>query len=163
MSRINLEVRVALVLVVIALFFLVQAYLSDVYSSSTVGPRLLPMVLAGLGAALGLIYGLIALFSRPSLEPTPNPEAPTNGTLPTKLVLLLGIGFLYVLLFEMLGYALSTGGVLAAVLVVFGNRGFLRIPAISIVGTAIYYFVFVQQMGVYDPQGWLFDVLDVGK
>ena len=79
-----------------------------------------------------------------------------------KTVIPLGaVSFAYAALFIAFGYVLSTVLVMAPALWIYGHRGWVKITAITVISTAIYYILFIRLMGVFDSPGLLIDLSDL--
>jgi len=75
-----------------------------------------------------------------------------------KVTAVIAMGFVYIGLFHVLGYIISTMISMALMMLVFGNRKPLQIIVMSIVAAFAYDYVFMNLMGLYDPPGEWFDL-----
>jgi putative tricarboxylic transport membrane protein len=125
------------------------------------GPQGLPKALAiCLGVvSLGLIArALIARRVAPSgVEPPPesSEDEPAEATLPRALGLL-AIGAGYVAIVRVVGYVPAIALLIAAVAIYEGLRPSLGLVAVALGGAAFFWLLFVQVLGVPQPQGLVF-------
>jgi len=153
------EFRIALGIILTGLAALALAATIPPGTDAGVGPRFVPVILACGLLALGLAAAVSSWLSGDAAPPAPREENRQGGMF--RVVVVTALGFVYVLMLGAVGYALSTLIVLALLLVLFGTRRPLRLALISTAGAAIYYLIFVRQLGMYDPAGWLIDLSDV--
>ena len=167
MMRDKSEFISAAVVVGLGIFFLLQAHLIESYQEALIGPRLVPVYLAGMIIGLGILQFAVAWMGRSgSTEPE---DSLLSEDLPVmsrpailRMAAIIAIGFAYMLLFEATGYLIATAIVLALLLFVFGTRKAVRLAVLTIGGAAVYYFLFIKLMGIHDPTGWLIDVEMLG-
>lgn len=165
-SRTDLAAAVAVMLV--GAFFLILA--GQIHTpryqtaaEAMVGPAMVPTIIAVLILALGALYAVMVLLRHKSgaaEQPDGADVEFVPFTLPVlfRLAAVVAIGFAYVWLLPVVGYVISTGIILAIMLVLFGSRPTISLLAVVIVGTAIYYYLFIKLMGIYLPGGWLIDI-----
>ncbi|WP_421506596.1 tripartite tricarboxylate transporter TctB family protein [Erwinia rhapontici] len=115
------------------------------YSYEPVGPRPFPMIILGLMA----ICALCLLLRKPDII-----HWPTNGTLLRLLLLIVSLG-LYSMLFESLGFPLSTTLLTFAIGLLFGASWWAAAISGVVMGTALF-FAFDRLLEVTLPLGaWL--------
>lgn len=116
------------------------AFLTD-----PLGPRALPLLVAGLLAACGL-----ALLRRPGPEPA-WPRAPGlfRGAAGA------GVFLVYSLLMQPLGFGPSTVGAVAGLGILFGGPP-RKVLLTGVVTTLLLWLLFVPLLGIPLPVGWLF-------
>ena len=136
-----------------------------------VGPRLVPMTIAGLGIGLGVLQFIITRVRRAksgkagdsTLSSTGNSNSPALSKIAVfRMVAVILIGFTFIWLFSAAGYLIATGIAIAALLVVFGNHNVGKVAMLTIGGTATYYIIFIRLMGIYAPPGWLINLEILG-
>ncbi len=164
-TKINLGVAGTTILV--GLFFLYQAMSIESYSGDSVGPKMLPEFISVLMIALGLLVGVTALVLNSGLPPMKQEAidiADASGdqfgfrdSNLIRIAAVIGTGVAYVVLFHAFGYFVATFLSFVLILLAFGSRNILQIMLISLVGTLIYNFLFMNLMGLYDPPGVLFN------
>lgn len=112
------------------------------------GPRFLPVSLGLIVAALGGVIVARPGRSRPRDAP-PNP-----GARPRMAATVVGLG-LYALVFERLGFLLSTAACVAVLLVFYGERRWPVVAAVAVGAAGATYAVFAWWLGVPLPPGVL--------
>ena len=163
-SRTDLAAAVAVMLV--GGFFLMLARQIHTPKTQTaaeamVGPAMVPTLIAALIVALGALEAIAVLMRRKtgagSVRTVGEPSEFAELSLPVviRLAAVTGIGFAYVWLLSATGYAISTAITLAMLLVLFRSRPSLNLFILVAAGTAVYYYLFIRLMGIYDPNGWL--------
>jgi len=116
------------------------AFLTD-----PLGPRALPLLVAGLLALCGLV-----LIRRPGPEPAwPRSAGLLRGAAGA------GVFLLYSLLMQPLGFGASTAAAVAGLGLLFGGPP-RRVLVVGLVTTALLWFLFVPLLGIPLPMGWLF-------
>jgi putative tricarboxylic transport membrane protein len=115
------------------------------------GTRFLPVLLGGLMVLLG---GIIVLGRAPAPSPPSGTEPTGDGRLVRPLVVLTAMAC-YALLFERLGFLLSTAPALAFLLVVHGERRWGVVVAVSVLASAATYGLFALWLKVPLPSGLL--------
>ncbi|CCQ75241.1 tripartite tricarboxylate transporter TctB family protein [Magnetospira sp. QH-2] len=157
----NHEFLISLGIVVLSLMAIALANTIPPSNDDGVGARFIPLVLSVSMLILGGIGMAYAATINAPKEPEPAQNQASQVSLTGMLFrigVLTALGFFYLFLMGALGYALSTFVVLVMCLVLFGNKRPIPVILMSLIGTAIYYVVFVKQLGIYDPPGWLIDV-----
>ncbi len=120
-------------------------------------PRILAIVLAGLGVVLSLraIHaGALMPAGKPVVVPATADDEPL-ARLPRALGLL-GFGAAYVVLAPLIGYLLAVTLLIGAVALYEGAPRNWRTVAIALCGAVFYWAVFVKLLGVRQPSGWFF-------
>lgn len=116
------------------------AFLTD-----PLGPRALPLLVAGLLALCGLV-----LIRRPGPEPAwPRSAGLLRGAAGAAVFLL------YSLLMQPLGFGASTVAAVAGLGLLFGGPP-RRVLVVGLVTTALLWLLFVPLLGIPLPMGWLF-------
>ena len=168
MARQNAESLSAAVVVGVGIFALYLAYTIQTFEEEIlVGPRLVPMAIAVLGIALGVLQFAIA-WVRP-IKSSKAADSTLSGTSEGKqtavsktgilrMAAIIILGFVYIWLFSATGYLIATAIIMASLLVVFGVRPAGKVALLSIGGTAVFYIIFIRLMGIYSPPGWLINL-----
>jgi uncharacterized membrane protein YhdT len=104
-----------------------------------VDPRFWPTLLSLLGGALSAALLLIAVL-RPPFDRSDLEASNRQGA--TRLVVALVIAILYVVLWQLAGYLVATALFLAALLWVFGGRGWKTLILFPVITTAFTYLLF---------------------
>lgn len=160
----RLELGVAVVLVLISFFFIYQASFIRPVANDPIGPKVLPMFLSIAILLGGVFIALVALFGR---KPAPTEgggeiELPSGyGFKESNIGLIFAViacGICYVITFWAFGYFVATFISVVLIMLTFGNRNWLLIIAISLLGAIVYQFIFMGLMGLFDPAGELLDV-----
>ncbi len=171
MARHKSEFLSAVVVVGLGIFFLLQAYSIESFQEALIGPRLVPMQIAGLIIGLGVLQFAVAWLGRSGSVKTGDypPSGADDSELlalsrpaALRMVSIIAAGFAYVWLFSATGYLIATTVILALLLVVFGTRSAGKVAVLTIVGAAAYYTIFIKLMGIHDPAGWLIDIEMLG-
>lgn len=172
MARDKVELVSVAVIVGLGIFYLYLAYSIQSYQDGLmVGPRLVPMTIAGLGIGLGVLQFIIARVRRaksskagdPTLSSTDNSNSPALSKIAVfRMTAVILIGFAFIWLFSAAGYLIATAISIAALLVVFGTHNAGKVAVLTVAGTAAYYIIFIQLMGIYAPPGWLINLTVLG-
>lgn len=112
------------------------------------GPRFLPVSLGVIVAVLG---GAIAV--RPSRRPSAETPAGLEGRL--RIAATLAGLLLYAVVFERLGFLVSTAAFVALLLVLYGERRWPVVLAVAVGAAGATYAVFARWLGVPLPPGIL--------
>jgi putative tricarboxylic transport membrane protein len=129
--------------------------------SDNFGPQGLPKALAiCLGVvSIGLIGRAFIARTAASSQAEPSSEGgegePGEATLPRALGLV-AIGAGYVAIVRVVGYVPAIALLIAAVALYEGLRPSLRLVAVALGGAAFFWLLFVQVLGVPQPQGLVF-------
>jgi len=167
-SRTDLAAAIATIAVGGLFLYLARAIRTPKYQSAAealVGPAMVPVIIALLIIALGVLLAVMVLLRprRGPVVPEPADEDPSEfadfspGAL-LRLAAVVAIGFAYIWLLGVLGYVLATALVLALMLVLFHNRPSLGMLLVVAGGAAVYYYLFIRLMGLYLPAGWLINI-----
>ena len=113
--------------------------------SDAIGPQGLPRAYAFVLAALSLILIVRSLRSNVRLHSDPAIW---------RVVGMLGIGVVYVLAVEWLGYFLSIAGLIVATTYYQGGVVSRHVLIVALAGAVICWLLFVRLMGVSQPPGW---------
>jgi putative tricarboxylic transport membrane protein len=127
---------------------------------STVGPRVLPFIVAGGLVLIGLWLAVEALTGRAPASGEASEDV--DPTLPTdwRALALLATALVgYVLLIEPLGFVLSSGLLFVGAAFAMGSRRPLRDVAIGLLMAALLYAAFTRGLGIRLPAGPLAGVL----
>ena len=164
MVRDKSEFFSAVVVVGLGIFFLLQAHAIDSFQEDLIGPRLVPMEIAGMIIGLGVLQFVVAWMGRNDA-----PKSGDDAGLPAlskpaiiRMAAIIAVGFAYLWLFEATGYLIATAIVLALLLVVFGTRSAGKVAVLTVGGATVYYILFIKLMGIFDPPGWLIDIEMLG-
>lgn len=159
----------AIVVIFIGLLFLILALQIDTPAFQTtaealVGPSMAPIAIASLILGLGTLELVSTVLAGSNL----GREAETNDNssefttfsvnMVARMMATVGIGFVYIWLLSATGYIISTAIVLGSLLVLFGTHSPGKLALLIFGGTAAYYFIFIQLMGIYSPVGWLLNI-----
>ena len=172
MARDKAEFLSAAVVVGVGIFSLYLAYsIKSSQEGILIGPRLVPMAIAGLGIGLSVLQFAIAWVRRvksgkagdSTFSGTDDGKRPAlSKPAVLRMAAIIVIGFAYIWLFSATGYLIATVISMALLLVVFGTRNAGKVAVLTIGGTVAYYIIFIWLMGVYDPPGWLINLEMLG-
>ncbi len=121
-----------------------------------VGPRVIPYLVGGITAALGLLFAWQSWRAMQAASPAPARDAEEHRTdwLPIGAI---AIGLIQqILLFEPLGFMPTAAILFFCVAYGFGSRRYLRDAGIAIAIAVIAYVGFVHVLGLNLPAGGLF-------
>lgn len=149
------DILLSMGIVCLGVFTLFQAGAIGNRHGEEIGPDLVPTIVSWLIVIFGVMMGLESVLF-PSSEKTSKPLVTRDGIILNAIII--GIGFLYFILFLAVGYLVSTIIALGAILYMFGTRQPLRVALISVIGGGVYFLVFIRLMGVYDPPGSIIDL-----
>lgn len=150
---------------VIGSVFLVLAGLIETSSDDVWGPKIAPLALAGIMLVMGSGATLMTMIRKPAStgEASVSDQDPLDSKLDVvphaKIALVLTLGIFYFYAITLIGYLPSTLIVLFLTLLIFENKNYKKVAAIAVVGAAIYYFAFIQALGIYDPGFGIVDLL----
>ncbi|MEN8247120.1 MAG: tripartite tricarboxylate transporter TctB family protein [Thermodesulfobacteriota bacterium] len=176
MARDKAELFTAVVVICLGIFFLLQAYQVETVQRALIGPRLVPMEIAGMIIGLGVLQFIVIWVSRAENVKDCDSGTSDSETSPTaagvstlvctapvfRTLAVIVIGFAYIWLFSATGYLIATAITMALLLVLFGTRNPTKVALITIGGTAVYYFIFIWLIGIYDPPGTLINLKILG-
>ena len=117
----------------------------DSQLADAIGPQGLPRAYAFVLAALSAI--LIGRSLRSNVRLHSDPAI-------WRVVGMLGIGVVYVVAVEWLGYFLSIAGLIVATTYYQGGVVSRQVLIVALVGAVICWMLFVRRMGVPQPPGW---------
>lgn len=171
MARDKSEFFSAAVVVILGIFCLYLAYSIETFQKVLIGPRPVPMAIAGMIIGLGSLQFVVAWMGR--VKNGNAGDSPVSGvgngkppalskTAVLRMAAIIVVGFAYIWLFAATGYLIATAMAMASLLVVFGTRNAGKVAVLTIVGTALYYIIFIRLMGIYDPAGWLINLEMLG-
>jgi putative tricarboxylic transport membrane protein len=156
------------VVIGVGIFILYQGYsIRSFQEEILIGPRLVPMAIAGMIIALGVLQFAIAWVHHVNSSKAGDStfsghgnskRPPLSKPAVFRMAAILVIGFAYIWLFSATGYLIATAIAIAPLLVVFGIRNAGKVTVLTIGGTAVYYIIFIRLMGIYDPPGWLINL-----
>lgn len=154
--RTRIDLGLSAVVVVVGIVFVLEALRIDPASYEAVGPRAVPLFLAGSTIALGLAIGLAAWWRADATPPSPGIGFAESDL--RRVALMLGAGAAYAVAFWALGYMVATMLGMALALWVFGVRSPAMLIAMPIAAGLLYQIVFMGFMGLLDPRGALLDL-----
>ena len=147
----------AVLLIVATAYYWATLQIPDSSLSDEVGaqgmPRILAFLLAGL-AVLIVVRGLLAQRRQPVAAIGADDEE-ADAT-PQRALGLLAIAFAYVVLAPLVGYAVALAVLVASVAIYEGMRPSWRLALVAAGGAGVFWLLFVQFLGVEQPQSWLF-------
>jgi putative tricarboxylic transport membrane protein len=126
-------------------YYAMTAGIPDSQLSDSIGPQGLPRAYAFVLAALSVILILRSVRSTVRLRSDPAIW---------RVAGMLGIGVVYVLAVERLGYFLSIAGLIVATTYYQGGALGRNVVIVAVVGAVICWLLFVRLMGVPQPPGW---------
>ena len=156
-SRTQIDIGVAVACIAIGAVFALEAWRIDPRSSEAIGPRFVPLVLAGIMIVGGALVGGLAWLRDGSAAP-PSGDFGFRDSDIRRITMVVAAGALYTFAFWAIGYLGATVLGMALALWVFGVRNPLVLVALSIVAGIMYQFIFMGLMGLLDPRGELLDL-----
>lgn len=127
---------------------------SPVYSK--VGPRVIPNIIGGILALLGLALAWQSWRSQQAAGPAPSDAAASDSTTDWPPIIAIAVGLVQqILLFQLLGFVPTAAVLFFCVAYGFGSRRYLRDAAIAIVLAVVAYVGFVKVLGLNLPAGIL--------
>ena len=171
MARHKAEFLSAAVVVAVGILGLCLADSIKSVQDEILGPRLLPMAIAGLGIGLGVLQLSMVWVRRCKSIKAAGSTSSDGGDAKRRalskpalfrMAVTIVIGFAYIWLFSATGYLIATALAMALLLVVFGTSSVGKVAVLTIGGTAAYYIIFIRLMGIYDPPGWLINLEVLG-
>lgn len=153
----NRDVAAGLGLLAFAgLYFAATLRIQESSLSDEVGADGVPLLLAGLLAALAALLAVRGWFAGRAARATPKPEAAEGGAPVRRALGFLGVALLYGPAAYLLGYVGGLAFLIAAAACYEGARPTWRLAAVALGGAAFFWLVFVQLLGVAQPRGILF-------
>lgn len=155
----RIDIAIALTFAVFGLFLIIHATSipMGIYKDP-VGPRKFFYVFGTIMSLGGLVIAAQGwrLLQREGAEMDPNEGSPDESGYPgswQRAFAIVAIFILYTLLFQPLGYIISTPLCITASLYVLGQRQKIAIPVIALVFTTLSYLIFAQVLNVRVPVG----------
>ena len=149
------ELLVSLGVIGVGLFFLFQAGLIENLENDEVGPELVPTILSWM---LIVLVGLSSAYWMLLSRHDESERLSFSLSALFWIVAITVLGLVYFVLFQAVGYLLSTIAILAVTLVALGIRKPLKVLFLSVFGGVAFFIVFIRLMAVYDPPGSLIDI-----
>lgn len=152
--KIKLEYGVAAVVLLVGVFFIIQAFTIET-SRESIGPRTLPLILS-----VALVLGGIWLGLRAKLGKVGELQD-GYGFLDSdskRIFLVVACGMLFVLIFWGFGYFTAVIITLIAMLYTFGVRNWLAMIIGAVILAFVFQWVFMGVMLLNDPKGALVDM-----
>lgn len=149
--KIKVEYGIAIVIVLIGMFFIYQATTIQV-SKEAVGPRTMPMFLA-----VSLVIGGLWIAVRTFLGKTP-PIKEGYGFLESnvsRIALVVACGILFIFVFWATGYFLALFVTFIAMMLTFGVRDWIKMLIGSLILSIIFHWLFMGIMRLNNPTGAL--------
>jgi hypothetical protein len=160
--RTKVELGVTVACLVIGGFFTYEALRIPAEEGELIGSRTVPLFLAVLIMALGVLASIVSIVEGGNGEDEEEiPAEDEYGFADSDVVRVfqvIGCGVVYIAMFWAFGYLLSTFVALLLMLLAFGNRRWRPLILMPLIGTVVYEFVFMGLMGLYDPAGALVDL-----
>jgi len=149
-------------LAIISALFLVLAIQIETTSEDLWGPKIAPLFLAGTLLILSIVASLGPIIRKGARETDEEVDQENSGEGPVpffKIALVLILGVFYFFAISVLGYLISTIISLFLILLIFENSNLKKISIIAVVGSAIYYLIFIKLLGIFDPGFKILDIL----
>jgi putative tricarboxylic transport membrane protein len=153
MKRRNLIVSILLLVLAIAL--LIETMKMPVGTFASPGGGFFPL---GLSVVLGILSFVLLLQTIKGKHEEESPPWATAGNL-GPLVMTIGVLFLYVFVFELLGYLISTFFLIGLIMAVFGPMKWWKVVTIALISATLSYFLFTAILGMSMPKGLLEGIL----
>ena len=145
-----------LLMVVSAVFFVGTWSFPDV--GGHISPRVFPRIIAGCMFVLAAILTGRSVVERLRTTPEKAPSSGLQGYIKRwwRIVALAVVGFAYTQVLDSLGYVVATAPFLAAMVLLFQEKRWYVVAAVSILGTSLFYWVFRMVFKVPLPRFDLF-------
>ena len=144
------------VVVGLGIFCLFHAYSIESFQKVLIGPRPVPMTIAGMIIGFGILQFFVAWMGRGENGKAADGKSPAlSNAAVLRMAAIIVVGFAYIWLFSATGYLIATAIIMASLLVLFGIRPAGKVAVLTIGGTAVFYIIFIRLMGIYSPPGWL--------
>ncbi len=151
------------------LFCLLLAFRIETSESTMVSPRLVPVCIAGLIVALGVLQFIVAWIGGRRTKnvkggdsglPHEDTEDSAAIHIPSvlRIIVIPVVGFAYIWLFSATGYLISTAIIMAFVLFLFGTKKPGKVAIIAVSAAVSYYFIFIYLIGTYVSPGWFINL-----
>jgi putative tricarboxylic transport membrane protein len=152
----NKDVVGGLILLCLAgAYYWATRQIADSSLSDEVGAQGLPTILGFLLAGLAVLIMARGALARP--RPVAMAADPEDADAPPRRALgLLAIAAGYVVLAPLVGYAVALALLIASVAAYEGMTLSWRLAAVATGGAVVFWLLFVQLLGVEQPQSWLF-------
>ena len=145
-----------ILLVVAAAYYWATLQIPDSSLSDEVGAQGLPRILAFLLAGLAVLIVLRGLMARPKTAAVAATDPEDADAPPRRALGLLAIAAGYVVLAPLVGYAIALGLLIGSVALYEGMKASWGVAAVAAGGAIVFWLLFVQLLGVEQPQSWLF-------
>ncbi|MBR1757544.1 MAG: tripartite tricarboxylate transporter TctB family protein [Lachnospiraceae bacterium] len=120
------------------------------FASDPAGPGAIPKILSVGIMVLGLILAIGGFFVKTK------PEKPLMSVAELRVVGLLTVTCIaYILLLQVIGYLLATPLLIAAILLICGNRNVKQIILLSVIATIVLFLLFYSLLRVNLPLGFM--------
>ena len=136
-------------------YYWASLQIPDSSLSDEVGAQGLPRILAFLLAGLALLIIVRGIMARPKQVAVVADPDDADAS-PRRALGLLAIAAAYVVLAPLAGYAVALALLIGAVAIYEGMALSWRVAAVAAGGAIVFWFLFVQVLGVEQPQSWLF-------
>jgi hypothetical protein len=160
--RTKVELGVTVACLVIGGFLTYEALQIPAEHEELIGSRTVPLFIAVLIMALGVLISVVTMFEEKNGEDEDEiPAEDEYGFADSDVIRVfqvIGCGVAYIAMFWAFGYLISTLIALFLMLLAFGNRRWRPLILMPLIGTVVYEFVFMGLMGLYDPAGALVDL-----
>lgn len=155
-AAMNKDVLGGLILFAVAgAYYWTMLQIPDSSLSDEVGAQGLPRILAFLLAGLAVLIMARGALARPKrVAVAANPE--DADARPRRALGLLAIAAGYVVVAPLVGYAVALALLIASVAVYEGMAPSWRVAGVAAGGAIVFWVLFVQLLGVEQPQSWLF-------
>jgi hypothetical protein len=151
------------VLLIAGLYYWATGNIAESSLSDDVGagglPRILAIVLAGLGVVLTLRAiqaGALVPAGKVAAPPTPDDDDQEAGSPLRRALGFLAFGAAYIVLVPVIGYLPAVALLIGSVALYEGAPRNWKTVAIALGGALLYWAIFVKLLGVRQPSGWLF-------
>jgi hypothetical protein len=148
-----------ILLAVAALYYAATLQIPDSSLSDEVGAQGMPQILAATLAGLGLLIAArgVIIGRKPAHAPVTKVEADDEGEAPPRRAL----GFLviaagYVIVAPLVGFGPALALLIAAIAIYEGAVPSWRLALVAVAGALVFWLLFVQLLGVEQPQSLFF-------
>jgi len=154
------EFFVGVIVVIIGVILLIFAGDIPVRGEDDFGAQSLPRTISSLIIAMGALWAVISYRKIRKNEGSSGPD-PRNRHLLMRIIPLMLLSFLYATLFQWFGYLASTFVIMVVVLYIYGNRSHPQLLGTAAAAAVVYYFLFINLMGVFDAGGSVININDL--
>lgn len=152
------EITTAITVVLIAIFFLLASLgIDDSFAGEGVGASFFPKVITILILGLGIMLLFQGFRTSPIKLSTGDRTEHSASQIP--VVSIIALSFFYVAMIFLCRYWISTAITMFLIMYIFGNRGWLSLVFIPLGISVLYYAVFFRALRLFEPSGFLFDIL----